>query len=85
MTAKSTAKPIAVTWGSEKEPLANALWDDELQAAGAQVTELPAVNNRDCCDSAQKMTTLLRQTGFVSIKVSTESRAPMAAGRPLRL
>jgi len=62
-----------VTWGSENEPLASAIWDDELQAAGAQVIQLPAVDNRACCDSTQKMTTLLEQAGFVSIKVWTES------------
>ena len=62
-----------VTWGSESVPPANAIWDDELQAAGAQVVELPAVDNRICCDSAQKITRLLEQTGFVSIRVWTES------------
>jgi ubiquinone/menaquinone biosynthesis C-methylase UbiE len=62
-----------VTWGSEKEPLASATWDEELQAAGAQVIGLPAVDNRTCCDSTQKMTTLLEQAGFVSIMVWTES------------
>ena len=62
-----------VTWGSETEPPASAIWDDELQAAGARVIQLPAVDNRDCCDSTQKMTTLLEQAGFVSIKVWTES------------
>jgi ubiquinone/menaquinone biosynthesis C-methylase UbiE len=62
-----------VTWGSENEPTANAIWDDELQAAGAQVIGLPAVDNRACCDSTQKMTALLEQTGFVSINVWTET------------
>ncbi len=62
-----------VTWGSEKEPLASATWDEELQAAGAQVIGLPAVDNRTCCDSTKKMTTLLEQAGFVSIKVWTET------------
>jgi ubiquinone/menaquinone biosynthesis C-methylase UbiE len=62
-----------VTWGSEKEPLASAIWDEELQAAGAQVIGLPAVDNRTCCDSTQKMTMLLEQAGFVAIKVWTES------------
>ena len=62
-----------VTWGSEKEPLASAIWDDELQAAGAQVIGLPAVDNRACCDSTQKMTALLKHAGFVSIKVWTET------------
>lgn len=62
-----------VTWGSEKEPLASAVWDDELQAAGAEVLGLPAVDNRACCDSVQKVTALLEDAGFVSIKVWTES------------
>lgn len=62
-----------ITWGSETEPPASAIWDDELQAAGARVIQLPAVDNRACCDSTQKMTTLLEQAGFVSIKVWTES------------
>ena len=62
-----------VTWGSETEPPASAIWDDELQAAGARVIQLPPVDNRACCNSTQKMTTLLEQAGFVSIKVWTES------------
>ncbi len=62
-----------VTWGSEDVPPANAIWDDELQAAGAQVLELPATDNRACCDSAEKMTTLLEQAGFVSIEVWSEA------------
>jgi ubiquinone/menaquinone biosynthesis C-methylase UbiE len=30
-----------VTWGSENEPLASAIWDDELQAAGAKSSSCP--------------------------------------------
>ena len=62
-----------VTWGSENMAPANAIWDDELQGAGAQILELPAVDNRACCDTAQKMTALLGKAGFVSIKVWSES------------
>src|SRR2546426_977094 len=62
-----------VTWGSENMAPANAVWDDELQAAGARMLELPAVDNRACCDSAQKMTALLGKAGFGSIKVWSES------------
>jgi ubiquinone/menaquinone biosynthesis C-methylase UbiE len=62
-----------VTWGSEYMAPANAIWDDELQLAGAEVLELPAVDNRGCCDSVQKMTALLEQAGFVSINVWSES------------
>src|SRR4029077_4626376 len=62
-----------VTWGSEKHPLASATWDEELQTAGAEVIGLPAVDNRACCDSTQKMTTLLEQAGCVAIEVWAES------------
>lgn len=62
-----------VTWGAERMPPANAIWDDELHAAGAKVMDLPAVDNRACCDSNRKMTTLLGQAGFVTIKVWSES------------
>lgn len=62
-----------LTWGSENMPPANAIWDDELQLAGAEVLDLPAVDNRGCCNSAQKMTTLLDEAGFVSINVWSES------------
>jgi ubiquinone/menaquinone biosynthesis C-methylase UbiE len=62
-----------VTWGSEDVPPANAIWDDELSRAGAEVLELPAVDNRACCDTAQKMTRLLEAAGFVSINVWSES------------
>src|SRR4029077_2588694 len=62
-----------VTWGSEAVPPANAIWDGELLAAGAHVLELPATDNRACCDNTQKMTKLLEQSGFVSSKVWMES------------
>lgn len=62
-----------VTWGSESMPSANAIWEEELQAAGAQVLELPATDNRACCDNTQKMTALLEEASFDSIKVWTES------------
>ncbi|MDQ6880115.1 MAG: methyltransferase domain-containing protein [Candidatus Dormibacteraeota bacterium] len=62
-----------VTWGAERMPPANAIWDEELHAAGAKVMDLPAVDNRACCDSNRKMTTLLGQAGFVTIRVWSES------------
>jgi len=63
----------SVTWGTERAPMANAIWDEELEAAGAHYLELPATDNRACCDSAKKMTTLLGRAGFVSIKAWSES------------
>jgi ubiquinone/menaquinone biosynthesis C-methylase UbiE len=70
---KSGGAVGTVTWGSETMPPANSIWDDELKAAGATIFELPAVDNRACCDSTQKMTALLEQAGFVSINVRSES------------
>jgi len=62
-----------ITWGSETAPLANAVWDSELQSAGAQILELPAIDNRACCDSVPKVSSLLEDAGFDSIKVWSES------------
>ena len=41
--------------------------------AGARILELPATDNRPCCDNTKKMTSLLDRAGFASIKVWTES------------
>jgi hypothetical protein len=53
--------------------MANGIWEEELKEAGAQVSVLPAVDNRACCDSIEKMTDLLEGAGFASIKVWSES------------
>jgi ubiquinone/menaquinone biosynthesis C-methylase UbiE len=62
-----------VTWGLENMPAAHIIWDEELEAAGARILELPATDNRPCCDSTLKMTALLDRAGFASIKVWIES------------
>ena len=62
-----------VTWGAEHAPPANSVWDEELNAVGAQTFELPAVENRSCCDSEGKMTALFEQAGFVSVKAWREA------------
>jgi ubiquinone/menaquinone biosynthesis C-methylase UbiE len=62
-----------VTWGAERVPMANAVWDEELEAAGARVLELPATDNRACCDNAHKVTSLLEQAGFGIARVWSES------------
>jgi ubiquinone/menaquinone biosynthesis C-methylase UbiE len=61
-----------VTWGGERVPMANAIWDEELEEAGAHVLELPAVDNRPCCDSADKVTALFEQAGFTVTRVWSE-------------
>jgi ubiquinone/menaquinone biosynthesis C-methylase UbiE len=62
-----------VTWGAERVPMASAVWDEELEAAGAHFLELPATDNRACCDNAQKITALFAQTGFTLTRVWSES------------
>ena len=62
-----------VTWGAERLPTASAVWDEELIAAGAHVVELPATDNRACCDSLEKVTTLFKRAGFSALRVWSES------------
>ena len=62
-----------VTWGAERVPTANAVWDEELEAAGAHILELPATDNRGCCDNADKVTLLLEQADFGVIRVWSNS------------
>lgn len=62
-----------VTWGAERTPAAGAIWDEELEAAGAHFIELPATDNRECCDNGAKVTDLLEQSGFLTPRVWSES------------
>lgn len=59
------------TWGAERFPLANAVWDEELTAAGAASLALPATDNRGSCNSESKIAALLESAGFASIKTRT--------------
>jgi SAM-dependent methyltransferase len=70
---KSSGLLGSATWGVESMPPANTIWDEELQAAGARAIELPATDNRACCDSPEKMAALLGEAGFAPIKVWRES------------
>jgi len=62
-----------VTWGVEHIPPAEAIWDEELDASGATVLELPAANNRGCCDTREKVAALLGRAGFGSTRTWIES------------
>jgi ubiquinone/menaquinone biosynthesis C-methylase UbiE len=62
-----------ITWGSEQIPPANAVWDEELEAAGARFLALPATDNRACCDNLEKVTALLVLSGFIITRVWSES------------
>jgi ubiquinone/menaquinone biosynthesis C-methylase UbiE len=61
------------TWEADTLPPANTIWSEELEAAGAGVLQLPATDNRGCCDTTEKMTTLLDHAGFASVELWTES------------
>ena len=63
----------AITWAGERVPVANAVWDEELEAAGAHVVELPATDNRACCDTAEKVTALFEQAGSIVTRVWSKS------------
>jgi SAM-dependent methyltransferase len=61
------------TWGAERYPAVNAIWDEALKAAGAATFPLPATDNRGCCDTQDKITLLLQRAGFSDIRSWTES------------
>jgi ubiquinone/menaquinone biosynthesis C-methylase UbiE len=61
-----------VTWGAEQAPRADAIWEDELDASGATVFALPAVDNRGCCDNPEKIGAQLTGAGFGSVRAWTE-------------
>jgi ubiquinone/menaquinone biosynthesis C-methylase UbiE len=61
-----------VTWGAQHLPAASAVWDEELRASAARIVELPAVENKSCCDSRPKVIALLKRGGFRSIRAWTE-------------
>jgi ubiquinone/menaquinone biosynthesis C-methylase UbiE len=62
-----------VTWGAERIPMASAIWNEELEGAGAHYLELPATDNRACCDDGEKVTALFEQTGFSVTRVWSET------------
>jgi ubiquinone/menaquinone biosynthesis C-methylase UbiE len=63
----------SVTWGTVNDPLADEIWSEELEAAGAHLFDLPATDSYSRCDSPEKVAALLEQTGFRSTRVWTES------------
>jgi len=61
------------TWAREQHPSANAIWDEELAAAGAQAIELPATESRASSNSTGKVVALLDRAGFAQTDVWTET------------
>jgi ubiquinone/menaquinone biosynthesis C-methylase UbiE len=69
---KPGGKVGTVTWGPETVPGANLVWDRELEAAGATTVTLPATDNKSSTNSPAKITALLEQAGYRSIKAWAE-------------
>jgi ubiquinone/menaquinone biosynthesis C-methylase UbiE len=61
-----------VTWGAEHVPAAETIWNEELEASGAPGLGLPAVDNRGCCNSVEKVAALLAEAGFGTTRTWTE-------------
>jgi ubiquinone/menaquinone biosynthesis C-methylase UbiE len=68
---KSGGSVGTVTWGVERFPAVNAVWDEELTRAGAGTFLLSDVDSLAECDTESKMTQLLRGAGFASIRTWT--------------
>ena len=62
-----------ITWATERFPIANTVWDEELEAAGATAPLLSATDNRGSCDTPEKVAALLSAAGFGEIQVWSES------------
>ena len=60
------------TWTDEEPPAANAIWNEELTAAGAAPIELPAVDTFEATDSAAKVGALLTDAGMTVLQVTPE-------------
>jgi ubiquinone/menaquinone biosynthesis C-methylase UbiE len=61
------------TWGAERFPDANAVWQEELDAAGAPALALPAVDSRAATDSESKMAQLFTAAGLTPVDAWTET------------
>jgi ubiquinone/menaquinone biosynthesis C-methylase UbiE len=57
------------TWGRERFPPVDTIWDETLMQMGAKTARPPATENRACCDSESKVAALLEQAGFSASRV----------------
>jgi ubiquinone/menaquinone biosynthesis C-methylase UbiE len=69
---KSGGTVATATWGDERFPAVDSIWDEELNRAGAETFPLPAVDNRGACNTEAKVSALMRNAGYGSIEVWTE-------------
>lgn len=57
------------TWGRERFPQVDTIWDETLMQMGAKTVLPSATENRACCDSESKVAALLEQAGFSASRV----------------
>jgi ubiquinone/menaquinone biosynthesis C-methylase UbiE len=62
-----------VTWATEEFPIANTVWDEELEAAGATAPILTATDSRGSCNTAEKVAAMLSAAGFREIDAWIDS------------
>ncbi|HXA42714.1 MAG TPA: methyltransferase domain-containing protein [Candidatus Solibacter sp.] len=62
----------SVTWAVVNDPPADAIWAEELAAAGATIMRLTATDSYSRCDSPEKVAALLEHAGFTSINAWTQ-------------
>jgi ubiquinone/menaquinone biosynthesis C-methylase UbiE len=62
-----------ITWGEQSWPRVNAIWEEQLDAAGAATFPLPATDSLTVCDSETKMVDLLTAAGFTSPRAWSET------------
>lgn len=63
----------STTWAVEQLPRVNAIWDEELESAGARTIDLPATDNRARTDSLDKVSALMEGAGLIVCEAWIES------------
>lgn len=62
----------ATTWGKQSWPRVDAIWERQLDAAGAASFPLPATDNLAICDTETKMGDLFTAAGFTTTRAWSE-------------
>lgn len=60
------------TWGEERFPAADRIWDEELTRSGALPLPVPVTENRRCCNTEANMVGLLGNVGFAAVRTWSE-------------
>ncbi|MGH2795429.1 MAG: class I SAM-dependent methyltransferase [Actinomycetota bacterium] len=60
------------TWGDEPDVLADTIWTEELDEAGAAADPVTAINRRDITDTPEKLATLFTGAQFADVRTWTD-------------